>query len=103
MSSRSQRLRPLQGFLIRLVGDMPLDVEEEEIGRVAVFVHRRAGPEIGNDSIQVMFTPNFSNGEIVRASDPAWLDRRIMSVVLSRPVRSSARSAMTANRVTLWG
>ena len=58
---------------------------------------------MGNDSIQVMLTPNFSNGAIVLASEPAWLARRIMSVVLSRPVRSSARSPMTANRVTLWG
>ena len=48
------------------------------------------GPGIGNDSIQVMLTPNFSNGAIVRASEPAWLGRRIMSAVLSRPVRSSA-------------
>ena len=61
------------------------------------------GPGMGNDSIQVMLTPNFSNGEIVRASEPAWLGRRIMSAVLSRPVRSSARSPITANRVTLWG
>ena len=60
-------------------------------------------PGMGNDSIQVMLTPNFSNGAIVLASEPAWLGRRIMSVVLSRPVRSSARSAMTAKRVTLWG
>ena len=58
---------------------------------------------LGNDSIQVMLTPSFSNGAIILASEPDWLDSRIFRVVLSRPVRSPPRSAMTANRVTLWG
>src|SRR5271165_2226339 len=56
---------------------------------------------IGNDSIQVRLTPNFSNGEIVLTSDPTWLGSLSMSDVLSRPVRCSATSAMTAKRVTL--